>query len=128
MELYSGRYMWKKLMPDFIDQILNRTHFTFHKGNIQIQITVIQNVHHMSLDNATERFCIYNKAGLRVWATLDSYIQFKIVTMPVLIGTFPKNSVIFLLAPCRIVQLMGCIEMFLSGKIKYRHMLNGMQS
>ena len=64
---------------------------------------MIQFFYHMFLYNLTQLFCIKYKTGIRIRFAFNGYIQFKIMAMPVFIGTFTKHQFILLISPGRIV-------------------------
>jgi hypothetical protein len=51
-------------------------------------------------------------------------MQFEIMPMPVLVGAFTKNFLIFFPAPRGIVKLVGSVKMFYPGNVHHRFTQN----
>lgn len=117
MQLHPLRQVRFQFIPDTHDQVLDGAHLAPHEIHIQIEIAVIEFLNDVFVDEFAEFLGVEDEAGIRIGHTLDGHIQFKIVTMPVCIGAFSKNFLIFFNRPVGIEQFMGCIEMFDSGQV-----------
>ena len=99
MQENALRHMRQEFLPNAVYKIFYGTDFALHEWHIQIQIPVIQDIHHLIFDDPAEQFGIDNEACLRIWLPLHRDEQFKIMAMPILIGTFAKNLFIPLFCP-----------------------------
>lgn len=105
------------LIPDADRQILNGCHFAVHEGYIQIDVPMVKHFNNVFLYDLLEHFQVDHKPGIRIGIALNCNIQVEIMTVPVFVGAFAKNSVIFLLAPAWIIKFVSCVEMLFSGYI-----------
>lgn len=85
----------------------------FH--DIQVQVFVVKIIGDACSDQFTECFHIDHITGDRVCLARDPYDQIVIVSMKVGMVALAKNAMVFCLTEVRVVQSVGCIEMFLSG-------------
>ena len=108
-----------ELLPDGLHQIFNGAQLVPHEINVQVQIFMVQLIYDPFLDDRTQFFDIIYKTGVRIRLTRDSDMEFKIVTMPIFVGTFAKYSLILRTTPGGIVQLVCRIEMFDSGHVNH---------
>ena len=90
----SGRLGFQ-LLPDAHDQVFDGTKFALHKIHVHVQVLMIQLFNDKFLDDPAEFFDIVHKAGIGVWPAFDGDMQFKVVPMPVFIGTFAKKRLRF---------------------------------
>lgn len=108
-------------MPDLVDQVFNGAKLSLHERNVQIEVAVVQDIDNMCIDELAQEFGINNEPRIRIRTSLNRNQQFKIMPMPILIGTLSKNLVIPFLAPGWIVKLMCCVEMLFACEVKYWH-------
>lgn len=95
--------------PDLNNQVFTTGHFPTHKINIEVDVLVVEPVCYFCPNEVTEFFHIYNKAGFWIRGSLNRYDQIKIMTMPVIIGAWPKHLNIFLFRPGRVKEFMRCV-------------------
>ena len=119
MQLHTGRYMGLQLLPDGNGQVFGRTKLVLHERHIYIKVFMVQLFSYVLINNAAQRFHIAHKPGIGIGTAFYGYIQFVIVAMPVLIGTFSKNLFILLLAPPGVVLFMGGIKVFNTSQIHH---------
>src|SRR6187397_234218 len=112
MQLDRWWKMWLQFLPYTHHKVFNRTKFSFHKIHINIQVTMIKLFNHFLIDQSTQFLCIKNKTGFRIWVSFYCNKQFKIVAMPVFVGAFAKDLMIFFLTPVGIIELMCSVKMF----------------
>ena len=73
---------------------------------------MVQLFDHAVLDDPAQQFGVYDEAGIRIRFSFHGHKQFKIMAMPVVVGTTSENLVVLLPAPIGVIELVGRIEMF----------------
>src|SRR5690349_10365221 len=82
---------------------------------------MIQFFSNMFIDDHAEAFYIKHKTGVWIRITFYGNEQLIVMAMPVLIGAFAKDFLIFFVAPGRVIKLMGRIKMLGSGQVHNTH-------
>ena len=80
---------------------------------------MVQFICNVLTNKLTKPFGVKNKTGIRVWASFNRYEQLIVVPMPVIIGALAKDLLIFLPAPGRVIEFMGCVKMLDTGQIHH---------
>lgn len=111
--------IWFKNLKNCDSKYFCRSHFSFHKINIQIDVFVIQLAGHIYCDNAFKFFKINNESGFRVNLTLYRYEQFVVMPVLVWIGTLSEYFMIMFKAPVITVKFMSCIKPLSTGNINH---------
>src|ERR1044072_8569 len=110
MQLYFGWQVLCQLIPYGYRKVFGRCELACHKFNIQVQITVIYLLYDLILYNITQCFSIEDKPCFFIRGAFDSYMQFIVMTMPVVVGTFTEYFLVLFLTPCGIGQFVRSIE------------------
>ncbi len=108
------RQVLLKDSPDLENEIFTTRQFPLHEINVYVQVFVVEFLDDFLADHRTELLEIRHKAGIRIGHPLDGNNQVEIVTMPVLVCTWPKYRLILFFCPGRIVELMSGVKMFFS--------------
>jgi ADP-L-glycero-D-manno-heptose 6-epimerase len=110
----DGWHVGCKDLPDLYRKVLTACQLARHEVNIEIEILVIEFFRHLIADQGAELLKVDDKSSLGVGIPLHRNDELEIVTVPILICTGTEHLHIFLLGPGRIVQLVCCVEMFLT--------------
>ncbi len=105
----AGAKRSQKAMAKFsVDGIM-----PFRKGDVLVEVSVIYMFNHLALHNVFQVHQIHDKAGIRVYRSLNRDNELKVVAMAVAVGTFSKDRLVLVLRPSGIVQAVGGAERLL---------------
>lgn len=88
-----------------------------HKINIQVQVFMVKFIYHNLFYQAAQHLQVYDEPCFRVRVAFYRHIQGKIMPVPVLIGAFAENLLVFLIGPVGPRQPMRCVEILFSCNI-----------
>lgn len=111
LQLVPLRKPLAKELPDDKTNVLNSRSHLPELGNLLVQIAVVKLILDLRPDHLLKVFEIDQDAGDRIGFSGDFHFQLIVVTMVMWIGTLAKYLEIFLIAPGRYIQPVGCIEM-----------------
>lgn len=101
-----------QLVPNGGHEVLDGADATLHEFDIQVEVAVVQVVDYMLMNQPAELLGVEYETRLGVGMPFDRDMQLKVVAMPMLVRAASEDLLIALPRPCRIVELVGCVEMF----------------
>ena len=104
--------MWPQALPDYHGNIFGRGVQCLEFFGVQIQVAVVVAVQHLALNEVAQALQVVHIARVGVYGTGQAYRQVVVVAMVVRVIALAKNQLIVVVAPRRIVQAVGGVEVF----------------
>lgn len=99
-------------IPKFNGNILSRWQYTFEKRHIQIEVSMVEWLNNILLDDFTQIFQVHHKTCVWVGNAFDRHPNGEIVSVPICVGAFSENFLVFLFGPILIIEFVRGIEGF----------------
>lgn len=110
-------------LPESNGQVFGAGHLVLHEGHIEVEVFVVNLVDDMGPNERAELLEVDNKTGFRVGFSLHGHDEVEIMAVPISVGTGAEHLTVPLLAPLRIVELVGRVEVFLPTDVNHWELL-----
>jgi hypothetical protein len=102
-------------LPDYLNNVFGRRLALSEIFHIQIEVFVVEIVHNLLAEDASEGLGVHDKTRLRIGFSPHSHPQVEIVPMEIPVAAGPKDLLVFFLRPLVHVEAVGGVEMHAAG-------------
>lgn len=106
-------------LPDLHGERFAAGQFIFKKGNVEIEVFMIELVDDLIFYQGAEFLKVDHKPGFRIRFPFYSDDNFEIVSMPVLVSTWAEYLLVFFGGPGGVVKFVSGVEVLFPANVNH---------